>query len=149
MVTCPAGHQSGSWLPKTTVPGVGVEARFSGQNCTSCPQRVRCTRAKKEPRIIGLQPRDQYETLQATREVQTTEAFRRQYATRAGVESTHEQAIRRCGLRQCRYIGLAKTHLQHVVTATAINLIRVGEWLAGIPIAPTRCSHFAALQGAV
>ena len=148
VVTCPAGHQSGSWLPKTTVPGVVVEARFSGQDCTPCPHRARCTRSKKEPRIIGLQPRNQYEALQATREVQTTEAFRQQYAARAGVESTHEQAIRRCGLRQCRYIGLAKTHLQHLVTAVAINLIRVGEWLAGTPTAPTRCSRFAALQGA-
>jgi transposase len=148
VVTGPAGQQSGSWLPKTTVPGVVVEARFSAKDCTPCPHRARCTRSKKEPRIIGLQPRDQYETLQATREVQTTEAFRQQYAARAGVESTHEQAIRRCGLRQCRYIGLAKTHLQHVVTATAINLIRVGEWLAGTPTAPTRCSRFAALQRA-
>ena len=148
VVTCPAGHPSGSWLPKTTVPGVVVEARFSGQDCTPCPHRARCTRSKKEPRITGLQPRDPYETLQATREVQTTEAFRQQYAARAGVESTHEQAIRRCGLRQCRYIGLAKTHLQHVVTATAINLIRIGDWLAGTPIALTRCSQFAALQEA-
>jgi transposase len=148
VVTCPAGHPSGSWLPKTTVPGVVVEARFSAKDCTPCPHRAQCTRSKKEPRIIGLQPRDQYEALQTTREVQTTGAFRQQYAARAGVESTHEQAIRRCGLRQCRYIGLAKTHLQHVVTATAINLIRVGDWLAGTPIAPTRGSRFAALQAA-
>ena len=148
VVTCPPGHQSGSWLPKTAVPGVVVEARFSGQDCTPCPHRARCTRSKKEPRIIGLQARDQHEALQATHEVQTTEAFRQPYAARAGVESTHEQALRRCGLRQCRYIGLAKTHLQHRVTAVAINLIRVGEWLAGTPTAPTRCSRFAALQGA-
>ena len=148
VVICPAGHSSGSWLPKTTVSGVVAEARFSSRHCTPCPHRTQCTRAKKEPRIIGLQTRDQYEALQNAREVQTTESFHRQYAARAGVESTHEQAIRRCGLRQCRYIGLAKTHLQHVITATAINLIRVGQWLAGIPIAPTRCSHFAALQGA-
>ncbi|WP_245537432.1 transposase [Thiocystis violascens] len=86
--------------------------------------------------------------LQGRREEQATEAFRRQYAARAGVESTHEQAIRRSGLRQCRDIGEAKTHLQHLATAVAINLIRVGEWLGGTPIAPTRCSRFAALQGA-
>jgi hypothetical protein len=83
-----------------------------------------------------------------TRQVQITEAFRQQSADRAGVESTHEQAIRRSGLRQCRFLGEAKTHLQHLVTAAAINLIRVGEWLAGTPTAPTRCSRFAALQGA-
>jgi Transposase DDE domain len=79
--------------------------------------------------------------------VQTTEAFRADYAERAGIESAHEQAVRRCSLRQCRYIGLAKTRLQHVVTAVAVNLIRLGEWLAGTPLAPTRRSRFAALQG--
>jgi transposase len=148
VVTCPVGKQSVSWLAKTTVPGVSMEARFSAKDCTPCAHRAQCTRAKKEPRLIGLSSRDQYEVLQGRREEQATEAFRQQYAARAGVESTHEQAIRRSGLRQCRYIGEAKTHLQHLVTAVAINLIRVGEWLAGTPIAPTRCSRFAALQGA-
>ena len=146
VATCPAGHQSGSWLPKTTITGVVAEVRFLAKDCTPCPHRTHCTRSKKEPRIIGLQERDPYEALQTTRQVQTTEAFRQQYAARAGVESTHEQAIRRCGLRQSRYIGLAKTHLQHLVTAVAINLIRVGEWLAGTPLAPTRCSRFATLH---
>jgi transposase len=41
---------------------------------------------------------------------------------------------------------LAKTHLQHVITAVAVNLVRVAEWLAGTPVARTRCSRFAALQ---
>jgi transposase len=148
VVTCPAGKQSVSWLPKTTVPGVGAEARFSAKDCTPCAHRAQCTRAKKEPRLIGLSSREQHEVLQERREEQATEAFRQRYAARAGVESTHEQAIRRSGLRQCRYIGQAKTHLQHLVTAVAINLIRVGDWLTGTPLAPTRCSRFAALQGA-
>ena len=148
VVTCPAGRHSRSWLPKTSIPGIVAQARFSADDCTPCPHRAHCTRSKKQPRIIGIQPRDQYERLQTARQVQTTEAFRRQYAARAGVESTHAQAVRRCGLRQCRYIGLAKTRLQHVVTAVAVNLIRVVEWLAGTLIAPTRRSRFAALQGA-
>jgi transposase len=148
IVTCPCGKQSRSWSAKTTVPGVIAEARFSAKDCTSCPQRAQCTKAKKEPRLIGLQAQDEYEVLQTQREAQKNAAFRQQYAVRAGVESTHAQAIRRSGLRQCRYIGQAKTHLQHLVTAVAINLIRVGEWWAGTPLAPTRCSRFAALQGA-
>jgi DDE family transposase len=61
---------------------------------------------------------------------------------------THAQAIRRCGLRRCRYIGLAKTHLQHVITAAVVNLVRVAEWFAGTPVAETRCSRFAALRPA-
>ena len=37
-VTCPAGKQSISWLPKTNSKSVIlVEARFSGRDCTPCP----------------------------------------------------------------------------------------------------------------
>ena len=96
--------------------------------------------------MLGLQTREEHETLQAARQRQTTEAFRQQYAARAAIEGTHEQAIRRCGLRRCRYIGLAKARLQHIITAAAINLVRFSEWLTGTPMAQTRCSRFAALE---
>ncbi|WP_202972013.1 hypothetical protein [Moorena producens] len=43
-------------------------------------------------------------------------------------------------------LGLAKTHLQHVMTATAINLKRLFAWVQGIPLAGTRISSFAALN---
>jgi Transposase DDE domain len=148
-VTCPAGKQSISWLPSTyPQKGVTFEVRFARRDCTPCPLRSRCTRAKVEPRIIGLQTREQHEALQAARRRQATEEFRLQYAARAGVEGTHEQAVRRCGLRRCRYIGLAKAHLQHVLTAVAIDLVRLSQWWAGIPPAGTRCSRFAALKPA-
>jgi hypothetical protein len=68
------------------------------------------------------------------------------YAARSGIEGTHAQAISRCGLRRCRYIGLAKTSLQHVITAAAVNFVRIADWYGGIPAATTRCSRFAALQ---
>jgi hypothetical protein len=64
-------------------------------------------------------------------------------AARAGMEGTHARAIRRCGLRRCRYIGLVKTRLQHVITIIAINLVRVAEWHNDIPsrLQQTRVSH--------
>ena len=71
---------------------------------------------------MGLQAREQYEALQAARQRQATEEFRRQYASRAGIESTHAQGIRRCGLRQARYVGLAKTHFQHLATGCGPEL---------------------------
>jgi transposase len=146
VVTCPAGKQSISWLPNTYPKnGMVWEVRFARKDCTPCIHRSHCTRAKKEPRIVGLQTREQYEALQTARQRQTTDAFRHQYAARAGIEGTHEQGIRRCGLRRCRYIGQAKTHLQHVITATAINIVRVAAWLEGMPRAQTRRSAFAAL----
>ena len=77
---------------------------------------------------------------------QKTPEFQQAYAPRAGIESTHAQAMRRSGLRRGRYRGLAKTYLQHVLTAAAIDLLRIASWLNGAPLAPTRCSHLAALQ---
>jgi transposase len=147
VATCPAGKQSVSWLPSTYPQnGMKWEARFSRQDCGPCPFRAQCTRAKVEPRIIGLQAREHYEALQARRQQQKTEEFQRQYAARAGVEGTHAQAIQRCGLRQCRYIGMAKVHLQHVLTAAALNLVRIADWWTGTLRAATRRSRFAALR---
>jgi transposase len=149
VVTCPLGKESISWLPNTYPKnGMVFEARFARKDCTPCPSRSRCTKSEKEPRIIALLPREQHEALQATRRAQGTEEFRSRYAARAGIEGTHEQAIRRCGLRRCRYIGEAKAHLQHLLTAAAINLVRLSDWWAGTPLAGTRCSRFAALQPA-
>ena len=41
------------------------------------------------------------------------------------------QGVRRMGLRRSRYDGLPKTHFQHVLTAVAINLVRIDAWLLG------------------
>ena len=146
-VTCPEGKQSLSWLPNTyPASGPVFEVRFARADCTPCASRRQCTRSRVEPRIVGLQDREHHEALQAMRMRQKTPEFREACAPRAGVESTHAQAIRRSGLRRARYRGLAKTHLQHVLTAAAINLLPIASWLDGVPLAPTRCSHFAALQ---
>jgi transposase len=60
----------------------------------------------------------------------------------AGVEGTLSQAIRVAGLRQCRYRGLAKTHLQHTASAAAVNLGRVVAYLNGNKPAVTPVSRF-------
>ncbi len=70
---------------------------------------------------------------------------------RAGIESTHAQGIRRSDLRRSRYIGLAKTRLQHIFTAIALNMVRAVEWLtdtspAESPQPKPRLSQFAALE---
>jgi transposase len=129
VVTCPMGKQSLSWHPHTyPQSGRRWEVRFARKDCTPCPHRAQCTRAKKEPRIVGLQAREQYEALQAARQYQTTEAFKEHYAMRAGIESTLSQGVRAFDLRRSRYLGLAKTHLQHILIAVAMNLKRVMAW---------------------
>ena len=59
------------------------------------------------------------------RQREQTEQFAKPYAVRAGVEGTMTQGVLACGLRRSRYIGLARTHLQFLMTATAINLERL------------------------
>lgn len=49
------------------------------------------------------------------------------------------------GMRRSRYVGLAKTHLQHVFIATAMNLFRIVNWLNEVPLAQTRRAAFERL----
>jgi transposase len=51
------------------------------------------------------------------------------YARRAGIEGTISQGVRTFDLRRSRYIGLAKTHLQHILISLAMNLVRIIHWL--------------------
>ncbi|MDP9476178.1 MAG: hypothetical protein M3R38_10935 [Actinomycetota bacterium] len=48
-------------------------------------------------------------------------------------------------MRRSRYVGMAKTHLQHVVTAVVMNVVRLLAWFADVPKAQTRLSAFARL----
>jgi len=84
--------------------------------------------------------------LQEARRRQETEEWRHHYAARAGVEGTLAQALQLFDLRHCRYFGLAKTRLQHILTAVALNIVRLDAWWTGRPTAKTRISRFAALQ---
>ena len=145
--TCPQGHRSTSWTERTEKrsgrPIVAVQ--FATATCKQCPVRVQCTRAEQMPRQVTVRPQAEHEALQQARLYQQTEAFRQDYAHRAGVEGTISQGVRAFGLRQARYLGLAKTHLQELGTATALNLTRWSAWHRQKPRAKTRTSHLAAL----
>jgi transposase len=49
-------------------------------------------------------------------------------------------------MRRARYIGLAKTHLQHCTSVAVMNLARMVRWLNGEPRAHTRQTPFQKLQ---
>ena len=71
--------------------------------------------------------------------------WKERYHMRAGIEGTLSQGVRAFGMRRSRYIGLAKTSLQQVCIAAAMNVARVVNWLNGVPRANTRVTRFAAL----
>ena len=148
-VICPQGKVSTKWRPGQDAfgnPIVGL--KFSRSDCKQCSSRSLCTRSPNAPRFIVLHPREQHEALQATRQQMSSVAGKAQYNVRAGIEGTLSQGIRSLGLRRTRYRGLAKTSLQHAVTAAAINLKRIVDWLDGMSPTKTRISRFAALAAA-
>ena len=95
---------------------------------------------------MTIHPQQEYIALHSRREIQKTPDFLKTYNQRAGIEGTISQGVRRSALRQSRYIGLAKTHLQHILMAVGLNLYRLDAWLNGIPLAPTRYSRFSTLK---
>jgi transposase len=148
-VTCPQGKIARNWKPEhgpREKPTIQVQ--FSKADCRACPVRAQCTRSTTGPRALTLHPREAHLALAAARARQETAEFKACYDKRAGVEGTISQTVCALDMRRSRYIGLAKTLLQQVLTATAINLIRAVSWLEEIPFAKTRRSSFAALRAA-
>jgi transposase len=136
---CPQGHPSVHWRPGHEVSGDPViRLRFDGATCRVCPARRACTSAKDAPRQLTVRLQAYHEALQAARHRQETTEFKAQYTLRAGVESSLSQGVRRFDLRRSRYLGLARTHLQQLLTATAMNVVRVIAWLRGEPLGERR-----------
>jgi transposase len=143
---CPQGATSISWLEGHNAQGHDtVQILFERKTCAGCPVRAQCTRSAAGPRTLRLSAQAQHEALQRARKREKTEEFQKTYAQRAGVEGTMSQGVRVAGLRRARYIGLAKTRLQHLATAAALNVVRVGAWFLENVRAKTRLSAFAAL----
>lgn len=145
-IICPTGKVSSIWKSQKSIrDNPVIEVQFRKSDCTPCPMRALCTRSKTAPRSLTILPQALFETLQAARARQQTQTFKDLYAQRAGIEGTLSQTVNPLGMRRSRYLGLAKTRLQHFATAVAVNFLRLFAWLADRPLAETRISPFAAL----
>lgn len=145
-VTCPQGQHSDSWSPATQRGTEVIVVKFAGHACQPCPVKARCTTASRGGRQLTLRPRPVQEALDAARAHQSTTAWQAKYARRAGVESTIAQSVKVTDTRQARYRGLAKTRLEHVFKAVALNFIRLDAWFNGIPVDPRHTSHLSRLD---
>src|SRR5439155_19800205 len=97
--TCPIGRQSRRWNEGTDSSGNPlVWISFARRDCEACLYRLQCTRAQTNGRTVAVRPQEQHTALVAAREREKTEAFRRTYAQRAGVEGTVSQSVSRCDL---------------------------------------------------
>ena len=142
---CPQGKQSNLWCARTNEHGHPViHIRWAAADCRVCTARAVCTHGK-DARRLQVRAHDPHLALQAARQYQSTPEFKQAYRQRAGVESTHSQGVRRCDIRHSRYLGLAKTHLQQVISAVAVNLYRLLDWLVRPQPAARPPGPFAAL----
>jgi hypothetical protein len=147
-VTCPNAKTARNWRQGTSRHGLPiVQAMFGTSDCTPCPDRARCTRAPTTPATAPSGPARS--TSPSVSSEQVTPAWRERYAHRSGIEGTIAQAARRSDVHQARYRGLPKTHLQHVLTALALNLVRVDAWLTGAPLGGSWVSPLTRLRPAL
>src|ERR671928_173907 len=145
-VTCPQGKTSVYWRTLRLPDGSPrIQVQFSRSDCGACAARTACASPGTARRVMQFHQREEYEALRAARARADDPAWLERHRKRAGVEGTLSQGTRAFGMRQSRYVGLAKTGLQEVCAAVAINVSRVVRWLDGVPRAKTRVTRFAAL----
>ena len=118
-------------------------ARFTKAQCQPCPARAACTTSGGGKRTVGFPPRELHELQIRNRADQQDPAWRKRYAVRSGIEGTVSELANGHGMRHCRYRGQPKAHLQHVLTAIAVNI----ERLSRIP--PPRREHIPATTNSV
>jgi Transposase DDE domain len=125
-----------------------IQVRFSTKDCRRCGHLAQCIRStKRDPRrTLTVRPQPPYQALQAARQREATDAFRAEYGRRAGIEGTISRGTRAARLRRTRYIGLARVHLGHSLTAAGLTVLRLGEWLLETARAKTRLTPFARLM---
>ncbi|MGA5454239.1 transposase [Streptomyces umbrinus] len=94
--------------------------------CRECADRLSCTgNPDGRGRHLILMPRPLQEIQNRARLEQETRDWRARYAMRAGCEATVSETVHAHGLRQCRYRGLARVHMQYILTAAGANVVRL------------------------
>jgi transposase len=146
--TCPQGRTSSRWNSVTQRGTDAIVIKFAAETCRDCPVRDQCTRSTspKFGRQLTVPPREAHEAQLAARATQDTPGWRGRYAHRAGVEATLRQGVAVTGMRRARYRGLPKTQLEHVYSATALNLIRLHAYWNGHALDRSRTSHLTRLE---
>lgn len=141
-VTCPQGQVSQGWHgPYPTSSSTAaplIVARFTKGQCQPCPARTQCTTSKDGARNVGFPPRELRDLQTRARAEQQTPEWRARYAVRSGIEGTMNEFAHGHGMRHCRYRGEPKAHLQHILSAIAVNLERLSARSTAETTSPAR-----------
>lgn len=143
-LVCPQGRRSAPWTMRPHLHGYQLaRVHFYAVDCQSCPVKERCT--KHVRRTVSLPEQPLFETIQRRKTEQHTQPFHQRYRQRAGIEGTISHGVFALGMRRSRFRGQAKTHLQFLFTACAINLTRVMNWYNQVPRKKTPMTRFGHL----
>ena len=129
---CPAGKESAH---RRRVAGgdPGFIYHWAASDCAACPLRSQCTTAQAAGRSLTVT--ENTKRLWELRRQQQTDEFRARYRKRVVVEHRIARLVQ-LGIRQAKYLGMAKVALQVALAATVANLFR-----AAVCLAPARCTR--------
>ncbi|MCC7263789.1 MAG: transposase [Candidatus Latescibacteria bacterium] len=150
-VGCSRGRHSVGWYPRPRSAGGSpyIQVRFSLKDLPGL-QNTGAMHPLGEPGANPQTPPPAPKAgrLSESRQWYESEAGRREYHHRAGINGMISQGMPAFGLRKTRCRGLAKPHLQQMATATAMNIDRIFVWYEGVPRAETGTSRLATLAAA-
>jgi len=122
---CPAGHRPGYQTP--ALNSNSINAYIDLTHCNTCARRQECIgfKTKTHMRIFYNAPR--VATAKRQRE-QTTDAFKKAYKIRSGIEATNSELKRRHGMGRLRIRGRPQVQLAVYLKASACNIKRYVEY---------------------
>jgi hypothetical protein len=123
---CPAGKENTqcSRLEEKETGKVSYRFEWSTQ-CQECPLREQCLGKDQRHRTVVVG--EHHTHLQARRQEQRTQEFKKKAKARNAIEGTQSELVRGHGLRRARYRGLPKMRLQNYLIGAACNIKR---WIA-------------------
>jgi hypothetical protein len=120
---CPADKASTqcSRLVEEKTGKISYRFEWAGR-CTDCALKAKCLGAGQPHRTVTVG--EHHTVLQARRQEQKTEAFRRRCHKRNAIEGTQSELVRAHGARRARYRGFQKMRWQNYLVGAACNAKR-------------------------
>jgi transposase len=131
---CPAGHISTNCyneiLYNYQLNKPGYAFRFKPSLCNVCSLKAKCVK-NKQGRRVYISYYEPYFRL--ARQRLATEEGKQAYRNRYKIEQKVADLTRYCGLRKCRYRGLARAEIHTLLATTVCNIKRMVKLLWGKP----------------
>lgn len=122
-LVCPAGEHL-----KLSGKAANNSIQYRGINCPKCHLKKQCTKGKYRTVCFS-----NYDLKGKEKDFEATNRFSELYLLRNSTERVFANAKANHGLSRARYRGLPKVKFQVIMTAIAINLKKMANWLAKGP----------------